>query len=173
MLPKDGGQAGWRAGVVFEMAVRVAVLSLLWLAITSFDVAALPFGALAVVLATAVGWSLRRPDGRMLAPVATARFLAALTVGIFRGSLDVSRRAFLPLRKAVSPGFMRHRLRTPSPGNALGLSYAMTLMPGTVGTRVDGGEVSLHVLDRHAGAVGIAAMEDAIARTGDGPRRTS
>lgn len=166
-MPVDGQQqerAQRSPAVAVELAARVALLALLWLAITGFDLSAVPYGIVAVAMATVAGWYLRPPTGRLFPPLATARFLGVLVVSIARASWDVARRAFQPLDRATAPGFVTHRLRSPGRANALGLSYAMTLTPGTVGATIEAGEITLHVLDHRGGIKGIEALEAAVDR---------
>ncbi|WP_404379126.1 Na+/H+ antiporter subunit E [Caenispirillum salinarum] len=154
----------WNGRIAIDMAARVMVLVLLWLPITEFETAALPFGAVAVTLGTVAGWYVRPPNGNLVSPVGAVRFLGTLIGGIARTSADVARRAILPRDRMAAPAFITYRLREPSRSVALGLSYTLTLMPGTAGAVIKADELDVHVLDQRTGGKELDAMEASVGR---------
>ena len=121
----------------------------LWVILAGPDEALHPLGALAVVLAVAVGLLL--PAGRTMA--IRLRAVPALLLFFLRrsvvGGLDVSFRAVHP-RLPIHPGFIHYRCSLPH-GPPLALFMAIvSLLPGTLSVRSQGRRVTVHVLNRQA-----------------------
>ena len=105
-------------------------------------------GALAVALAL---WARRRCSAPALpAPSLRWRALPRL-LGVFVwqslwGALDVTRRVCSP-RMPLQPGLLELELRLPSEGQQVLLALLVSLMPGTLAARLEGGRLTLHALD--------------------------
>ncbi|MDO9610440.1 MAG: Na+/H+ antiporter subunit E [Serpentinimonas sp.] len=62
------------------------------------------------------------------------------------GALDVTRRVCTP-RMPLQPGLLELELRLPSEGQQVLLALLVSLMPGTLAARLEGGRLTLHALD--------------------------
>lgn len=142
---------------------RAALLAVLWWAVAEGAGAAWPF-AVPVVLAAAAA-SLRLQGARpwRMRPLAAARMAAwFLRRSLVAGS-DVALRA-LGRRPRLAPAFVTLRTRLQGTPARVLLANALSLVPGTLTTALDGAELHLHVLDRHAPAEReLRELEDHIA----------
>lgn len=131
---------------------------------------------LVLLLSAAVWWLLATPDAA--APVAA--LLAVGTGGILhlglggrgegrislaglvgfvpffliqsvRGGTDVARRAFSP-SLPLSPGFLQHRIRLRAETARVFFVNCISLLPGTLSTRLEGGDLTVHLLAKDPGA---------------------
>ncbi len=106
-------------------------------------------GALAVALAL---WARRRFTPAPALPAfrlrwrALPRLLGVFVVQSLMGALDVTRRVCTP-RMPLQPGLLELELRLPSEGQQVLLALLVSLMPGTLAARLEGGRLTLHALD--------------------------
>ena len=63
-----------------------------------------------------------------------------------RGALDVTRRVCTP-RMPLQPGLLELPLHLPHEGQQVLLALLVSLMPGTLAARLEGGRLTLHALD--------------------------
>jgi multicomponent Na+:H+ antiporter subunit E len=126
---------------------RVALFAVLWLVLTEGDPRGLPLAVLAVLVAAAV--SLR------LLPVGTVRWRRTGVWGMIvffvresiHGGIDVARRALDP-RLPIDPGFVDHRIRLPQGASRVLFVCSVSLLPGTLSTRLSDDTLRIHVLHR-------------------------
>ena len=130
---------------------RTALFGGLWLVLTEGDVRS-PVLALLLVGAS-VALSLR-----MVPPVESSwRPLAAVRLGIFflreslHGGVDVALRALDP-RLPIDPLIVDHRIRLPDGPARVLFVASVSLLPGTLSTRIDRETLRVHLLDRRSGA---------------------
>ena len=107
-------------------------------------------GALAVALAL---WARQRcttapatPPTPRLRWRALPRLLGVFVVQSLLGALDVTRRVCSP-RMPLQPGLLELALRLPTEGQQVLLALLVSLMPGTLAARLEGGHLTLHALD--------------------------
>lgn len=107
-------------------------------------------GALAVALAL---WARQRcttapatPPTPRLRWRALPRLLGVFVVQSLLGALDVTRRVCSP-RMPLQPGLLELALRLPTEGQQVLLALLVSLMPGTLAARLEGGRLTLHALD--------------------------
>jgi multicomponent Na+:H+ antiporter subunit E len=142
---------------------RAALFVLLWLVLTEGDVRS-PVLAL-LLIGASVALSLR-----MVPPVESSwRPLAAVRLGTFflreslHGGVDVALRALDP-RLPIDPLIVDHRIRLPDGPARVLFVASVSLLPGTLSTRVDGATLRVHLLDRGSGAQRtVARLEDRVA----------
>jgi multicomponent Na+:H+ antiporter subunit E len=132
---------------VATIATRALLAAAGWWAISEGRTSLWPWGVVAVCAAVSLSLLLSPPGrGTGLRPVAALRFAAAFLGGSSRGALDVASRAVRP-GPPIAPGFLKYRLRLP-PGPPRHLFAAtVSLLPGTLSTRLEGGVLTVHVLD--------------------------
>lgn len=136
----------------------------LWLVLAGTDPADLPAGAATVAAATWASLRLLPPSRSRRSPAAVARLaLRFLWQSVVAGT-DVARRALDP-RLPLRPGFVAYPVRFP-PGTGRNVFTALTsLMPGTVPTGEESGQLVYHCLDLDQPIVSqLAAEEAALAR---------
>jgi multicomponent Na+:H+ antiporter subunit E len=137
--------------VMRAAAGRTALFVLLWLVLTDGDVRS-PVLALLLIGASAA-LSLR-----MVPPVESSwRPLAAVRLGTFflreslHGGVDVALRALDP-RLPIDPLIVDHRIRLPDGPARVLFVASVSLLPGTLSTRIDRETLRVHLLDRRSGA---------------------
>lgn len=78
-------------------------------------------------------------------------FVPFFLIQSLQGGTDVARRAFSP-SLPLSPGFLRHRMRL-QPGTArVFFVNCVSLLPGTLSARLEGEQVTVHLLTKDPGA---------------------
>ena len=148
-----GGEGGWRwPGKV----APIAGLSLLW-ALLSGRPAPLQvvLGLCSVAFVVVLVGRMRRAEGARpevrLRWGAVARYALWLLGRILLANLDVARRA-LRREMRLAPLVLRVPARQRSELGRVLFANSITLTPGTVSVRLDGGEVEVHALTREAAA---------------------
>lgn len=141
---------------------RPLVFALLWLVLSDGRVDGLPFGAVAVLVATWASLRLLPSTGLRLAGL--PGFLGFFLVNSVRGGVQVAALA-LRGRSALQPGVVEIELALPPGLPRAVLTGTLGLMPGTLGLALDGARLRLHVLDtRLPVAAEVRALEERIAR---------
>ncbi len=77
---------------------------------------------------------------------ALLRLLGVFAWQSLLGALDVTRRVCTP-RMPLQPGLLELALRLPREGQQVLLALLVSLMPGTLAARLEGGRLTLHALD--------------------------
>lgn len=141
------------------LAVRLAVLSLLWAVLVEAEPKGLWVGLLAVPLALGASVALSPPGPRWVRPLPLARLLPGFLWQSLVGSFDVARRAFQP-RLSLAPALVELPLGLPSLPARLFLSSVTSLIPGTLGVAVTEQGLRLHLLD--VSGAGLAGTLEAL-----------
>ncbi|MDI6713288.1 MAG: Na+/H+ antiporter subunit E [Anaerosomatales bacterium] len=126
----------------------IAALIVAWIAIAGVDPKGVLFGAAAAVVAAAM---LAPMTGFMPRPrpAGLARFAAYFVAQSVTGGVDVALRALSP-RMKLDPGWIRYPMRLTAPGLQAMFADCISLLPGTLCARIEGGAVEVHALDRSA-----------------------
>ncbi|MBV9480542.1 MAG: Na+/H+ antiporter subunit E [Bradyrhizobium sp.] len=127
-------------------ALRAAWFSCLWLVLAGADLGDIPAAALAVVAATLTSLHLLEPNlARRSIPAIIQLVLLFLHHSVIAGT-DVARRALDP-RLPLRPGFVAYQTGFP-PGVRRNVFTSLTsLLPGTVPTGEQDGQLLYHCLD--------------------------
>jgi multicomponent Na+:H+ antiporter subunit E len=142
------------------MVLRAAWFLVLWLVLIGADPADLPAGALAAALATWVSLLLLPPGRAARSPAGMARLASRFLLQSVIAGADVARRALDP-RLPLRPGFVTYPVHFP-PGMTRNVFTTLTsLLPGTVPTGEDNGELVYHCLDVNQPVVSQLAAEEA------------
>lgn len=135
--PMLGGRAA-------ALAVRLAVLFVLWATLVEGNPKGLAVGLLALPL---VAWAglLLEPTGRVRPrPLALLCFLLFCGWRALRSGLDAARRSPRP---SPSPGWLRARSRLPRGPARFFLTRVVRLVPGTFAVEAEGDTLTLHLVD--------------------------
>lgn len=135
----------WRPPVwVLAAAGRGALLAaLLWAAAEGRD---LVWGIAAAGLLVALAASLALTPAGRWRPLGFARYAVFFLTLSLWGGIDVAWRALRP-GPPLRPGFRTYDLRLTAPRSRLVLARTMTLLPGTLGVRLEPSRLTLHLLD--------------------------
>ena len=155
-LPAGTTAGGWWASAAW----RAAWFGCLWLVLAGADLGDIPAATAAVAAAT---WA----SLRLLAPNASRRSLRAIVQLVFLflyhsivAGADVARRALDP-RLPLCPGFVAYPTGL-SPGMRRNVFTTLTsLLPGTVPTGEENGQLLYHCLDVEQPVVAELAAEEA------------
>lgn len=142
-------------------AWRAAWFLCLWLVLSGADLWDLPAALGAVVAATWTSLRLLAPRASRGSPLAVIRLaLLFLSQSVIAGA-DVARRALDP-RLPLHPGLVAYPIGLPS-GTARNLFATLTsLLPGTVPTGEDKGQLVYHCLDVEQPVLATLAEEEAV-----------
>ena len=128
---------------------RAALLAVLWWAVAEGAHDSWPFAAPVVLVAAAASVRLQGARPWRLRPLAAARMAAWFLRRSLVAGTDVALRA-LGRRPCLAPAFVTlHTRLERAPARVL-LANALSLVPGTLSTALDGAELHLHLLDRSA-----------------------
>jgi multicomponent Na+:H+ antiporter subunit E len=145
----------WSRRFLGAAARRGLLLGVLWWALTGGDFRGWYLAFLFIAGGTALSMALAPPQGPGLRLLGMARFAVFFGKLSLLGGIDVSRRALSPAMP-IAPGFIDYPLRLPPDSLAAVLMVnAASLLPGTVGARLEGNAFTLHALD-----VGLPVMEN-------------
>jgi multicomponent Na+:H+ antiporter subunit E len=145
-LPRDGSDRRLIAGRMVVMAVLLAAAWLLWSGL--FKPLLLVLGALSVVLVVYLAQRMRLFEHDVLSlrfAQRLPRFWGWLAREIVRSSLDVSR-IVLSRGLPISPTVAEFDSRCEHPVDRATLGNSITLTPGTLTLRIDGGHFVVHAL---------------------------
>jgi len=134
------------AGGTASLARRAGLFALLWWILAEGRLDAWWLGALGVAAAT---WASLRltPSGTLNVRVLPLlRFLAFFVWHSLRGGTQVAFMALRP-RPALAPALLELELTLPPGTPRVLMLNTLGLMPGTLGVRLDGALLRLHVLD--------------------------
>jgi len=127
------------------LAPRFLLFYGLWLLLSGARVDFLLPGLVATALATAASALIWRGGGRRLRFGALLAYLPHFLWRSFAGGLDVAARVFHP-RLPIAPAFLSHRCRAEEETARVLFCDAISLMPGTLGARLEGREALVHLL---------------------------
>lgn len=127
------------------LAPRFLLFFGLWLLLSGARVDFLLPGFVATALATAASALIWRSGGRRLRLGALLAYLPHFLWRSFAGGVDVAVRVLHP-RMPIAPAFLTHRCSAEEETARVLFCDAISLMPGTLGARLEGREALLHLL---------------------------
>lgn len=145
-LPADpSAQHSDRGARVRGVLLTGAALAVLWAGLHADDPASWIIGAPTVILGAAA--SLLLPPATLpgLSAAGTLRFAGFVIMGIARGALDVAWRSVNPA--TLKPGMLLWHTALPEGSARRLFALMITLLPGTLTARLDGGILVVHTLD--------------------------
>lgn len=128
-----------------QATARALLFALLWWLLAEGRVDGWLMGGLAVMAATWASLVLTPPAPHGLRLAALSGFLAFFLVNSVRGGWQVAGMAWRG-RQALQPAFLELPLNLPAGAPRILLTYALSLMPGTVGVELFDDRLRLHVL---------------------------
>lgn len=147
----------WAAGFL----TRGLVMSGVWFLLTGGAPGSAPAGTLVVLAATAVTLRMEPPGRWRVRAWGTARFVPYFLRHSLRGGLDVALRAFHP-RLPLRPRLDTYRLRLPQGAARSFFVGVVSLLPGTLSTRVAGDELLVHVIGGGDAAARLGELEERV-----------
>lgn len=162
-----GGAAALMARAVLARGVLFAGL---WWVLAGARADSWGVGGASVGLALAASLRLLPPAPRRVCLRGLAAFVGFFIIQSVKGGIQVAAMALRP-RLDLAPAMVDLPLALPPGPARVLLVSTLTLLPGTLSVRVEGGRLRLHVLDRRLPIVEeLRAAEAAIARI-QGPAR--
>jgi len=129
-----------------SIAWRASAFALLWLVLAGPSPASWLIGLPAVALATWASLRLAPPLPYRISLRGLLSFIGYFLVESLRGGWDVAMRTLSP-RMRIAPGTNRYRCRLPEGLPVTLFAGCVSLLPGTLSQRLDGRQLSLHLLD--------------------------
>lgn len=136
---------------VLRVGLRLAALAALWFLLTGGDAQNLWLGALFVAGGALLGGLLESPGTRGPRPAAVSRFVPYFISRSLAGGVDVSRRAMAP-SMPVELGLISYETWLRSRSAQVVFACTISLLPGTLSARLDGGKLQVHVVSGAEGA---------------------
>ena len=162
---KSAGRVG-RFGLYLRSAcLRSSLLVAGWWALCEGDASGWPVGAPLIGLALFVSLALEPPKETRWTALGLLRFAGFFIWGSLLGGVDVAQRALRP-SLPIYPGLMRYPLRLPEGAPQAIFLVALSLMPGSLGTHIEEGQLVIHVLvaDEEASLRSVSELEHEVAR---------
>ena len=155
-MPAGITAGGWWSSAAW----RAAWFICLWLVLAGADLGDIPAAAAAVAVATWTSLRLLEPNASRRSPLAIVQLALLFLYQSVVAGADVARRALDP-RLPLCPGFVAYPTRL-SPGMRRNVFTTLTsLLPGTVPTGEENGQLVYHCLDVEQPAVTELAAEEA------------
>lgn len=143
---------------------RIVLFAALWWIIVQGRTDAWLIGLPAIALATMASISLSGDALPRLSIIGLIRFIFLFLSESISGGIDVARRTLSPKLK-IQPGFSRYKPTLDEPRARVLFFNCISLLPGTLSTRIDGDYLEIHQLDMHQDPViQLQRVELAIAR---------
>lgn len=136
-----------------SLAMRSAVLAILWWVLTSGNVSSLSFGLPLSIAAGALSLALAPPRAtgfRLGGLIPYAIHFATRSVA---GGIDVARRALAP-SMPIDPVLIEYPVRLSGRAPRLIFANTISLLPGTLSARFKNGALQVHALDDNQQARG-------------------
>jgi multicomponent Na+:H+ antiporter subunit E len=130
---------------VLRVGLRLVVLGALWLLLTGGDTGNLWLGAPFVAGGALLGGLLDAPGSRRPRLAAVLRFVPYFVSRSLAGGVDVSRRAMAP-SMPVELDLISYETRLRSQSARVVFASTISLLPGTLSARLDGGKLQIHVV---------------------------
>ncbi len=128
-----------------RVTLRVLLLALLWLILTGGDTDNLWLGALAILGGALVSLALLPDGGWRWTPSGIVRFLPFFLWQSLVGGMDVALRALRP-DPPLNPDILEYEFRLPESPARVFMADAVSLLPGTLSTEIEGGHLRVHAL---------------------------
>ena len=141
-------------------ASRAAWFLCLWLVLAGADLADIPAAAIAIAAATWTSLRLLEPSASRRSLPAICRLALLFLYHSIVAGADVARRALDP-RLPLRPGFVAYPTRLPRGVRRNVFTTLTSLLPGTVPTGEDNGQLLYHCLDVEQPVVAELAAEEA------------
>ena len=135
-----------------RLFIRVPTFLLLWWVLTGGEKDSWTIGLPTVTVATLL--SLASSDSSQVrwSPLGVASFIPFFLWYSLRGGLDVAFQALRP-RLSLDPALVYHPLRLPDGPARIFLANTVNLLPGTLSAEVQGGQLTIHMLDASLPAI--------------------
>ncbi len=134
-----------------------------WWIISEGDSKALAVGVFATFLAALISLALQARSLPLPRPLAALRFIGFFLVHSVRGGIDVALRALRP-SLPIDPRIITYDLRLRGNVARVVFTNTLSLLPGTLSTRLGDETLEVHVLDCAGDVTGqIARVEDRVA----------
>jgi multicomponent Na+:H+ antiporter subunit E len=144
--------------------IRVILFAGIWFVIAQGQADAWLIGVPAVILAAMVSFSLSRNALPRLSVGGLFHFTVMFLRESIRGGIDVTRRTLSPVLQ-IQPGFIRYPLVLEVPLQRVLFVNCVSLLPGTLASRLDEDVLELHLLDTGQDPVPqLRRIEQSIAR---------
>lgn len=135
-------------GKLRDVLGRLVQFGALWLLLVDLDLHSPIIAAASILAAVAASfalWPAQRPRWRV---AGLLRFIPHFLRSSLAGGFDVARRVFLP-SMPIAPAFTTFPLRLATDTAAATFFVdVVSLLPGTLCADLDGGAITLHVIDR-------------------------
>lgn len=150
-------------GLVRRAAVWLAAGAGLFWILAAGDLRHLPLAGLFVAATAAAGLALAPPRRWRFRVAGLVRFAPFFVWKSVAGALDVGLRALRP-RPKLSPDVLCYRVGLEVESAAVLFVDLLSLIPGTLSVKLEGSEVTVHVIDRSQDNRGrLRALEERVA----------
>lgn len=132
-------------------AIRLIFFSLLWILFTGWKPESWVIGIFFVMMASLLSLHLAPKNNSAVSRFNLKylpSFLYYFSAQSIRGGWSTARLALTPTKK-TSPGFYKYQTDFVNPSDIFTFMQILSLLPGTVSTDENNGEITLHVLDIH------------------------
>lgn len=147
-----------------SLAWRTLVFSILWWVLAEGRADLPGVALLAIAAAVACSFKLFPTTAQRVSPAGLLSFAGFFLVESVRAGVQVAWMALRP-RTGLDPALLRVPLTLPPGLPTVLLLNTLTLLPGTLSVRIEGAELTLHVLDRRRPIeAAVRAAEARIAR---------
>ncbi|WP_421870601.1 Na+/H+ antiporter subunit E [Motiliproteus sp.] len=130
----------------YSVGLAAALLTLIWLLLSDFDLASLMVGIPSIGVALWCHQALRSSDGRLLSFAGTARLAGYFIRQSLSGGWDLARRS-CGRRLNVKPGLIEYSRHFTNPSAYPLFVRCLNLLPGTLSVEERQGMLLLHVID--------------------------
>jgi multicomponent Na+:H+ antiporter subunit E len=127
--------------------LRAILFALIWWILTDGAVNSWWVGIPVVLLATWV--SILLLPAASFSLIGMIRFVPFFLWQSLRGGIDVAKRALHP-KLPISPVFITHRWQLPLNRSRIFMANTVSLLPGTLSTKLDETHLYVHVLDKNS-----------------------
>lgn len=159
--PQASAPAAIAAGGWWSSAAwRLAWFICLWLVLAGADLGDIPAAAAAVAAATWTSLRLLEPNASRRSPRAIVQLVSLFLYHSVVAGADVARRALDP-RLPLDPGFVAYPTHLPRGRRRNVFTTLTSLLPGTVPTGEENGQLVYHCLDVEQPVVTELAAEEA------------
>lgn len=139
-------------------------LSTIWLVLAGTGADAWIPGVVAVAFATFLHVGLGGAGDQRISLRGAVGFLPFFLGQSLRGGMDVARRALSP-SLPLAPTFLHYSMRLPTDAAKVLFLNTVSLLPGTFSARLDGDELTIHLLaDDASGLDRVRRLEERVAR---------